>query len=71
MFDDLDTLKPALHKLVAELRKTYAYASVLATDEKSRSWRISRGGTSISSSGMTGGNGLVIRVFDPTGCAEY
>ena len=71
MFDKLDTLKPALHKLIGELRKTYAYASVLATEEKYRSWRISRSGTSIGSSGMTGGSGFVIRVFDGTGCAEY
>ena len=71
MFDNFDSMKPALRKLVAELRKKYAYASVLATREKYRSWRVSRSGIAISSSGMNCGSGYVIRVFDGTGCAEY
>ena len=70
MFERLDAQKPALRKLVAALRERYPYASVLATDEHFRSWRVSRNGITISSEG-DGGYGFVIRVFDETGCAEY
>ena len=71
MFSNLDRLKPGLKQLVAALRQTYPYASVLAVADDSRSWRISRSGTSISTAGMGGGSGFVVRVFDHTGCAEY
>ena len=70
MFERLDAVKPALQKLIAALRERYAYASVLATDERFRSWRVSKNGVTISSEG-DGGYGFVIRVFDETGCAEY
>ena len=70
MFDRLDAVKPALRKLIAALRERFDYASVLATDERMRSWRIARSGITISSEG-DGGYGFVIRVFDKTGCAEY
>ena len=70
MFERLDAQKPALKKLIAALRERYPFASVLATDEHFRSWRVSRNGITISSEG-DGGYGFVIRVFDETGCAEY
>ena len=57
MFSNLDRLKPGLKQLVAALRQTYPYASVLAVADDSRSWRISRSGTSISTAGMGGGTG--------------
>jgi TldD protein len=71
MFDSIDVLKPALKKLIGELRKEYAYASVLAVADDTRSWSISSSGRSISSGGWIGGTGFVVRVFDGTGCAEY
>lgn len=71
MFETLDQLKPALRQLVTELRAEYAYASVLAVCDDSRSWRIGKSGTSIGTSGMGGGDGFVVRVFDAVGCAEY
>ncbi len=70
MFERLDAVKPALKKLIAALCERYPYASVLATDERFRSWRVSKNGITISSQG-DGGYGFVIRVFDETGCAEY
>ena len=70
MFERLDAVKPALQKLIAALRERFAYASVLATDERYRMWRVSKNGISITSEG-DGGYGFVIRVFDETGCAEY
>ncbi|MBQ3155153.1 MAG: hypothetical protein IJB88_07960, partial [Clostridia bacterium] len=71
MFETLDQIKPALRQLVTELRAEYAYASVLAVCDDSRSWRIGKSGTSIGTSGMGGGDGFVVRVFDAVGCAEY
>ena len=71
MFEKLDQIKPALKKLIAELDKTYDYASVLAVEDDNRSWRISRTGKRINNKGLGGGSGYVVRVFDQTGCAEY
>lgn len=71
MFPSIDRAKPGLQKLVAALRETYPYASVLAVADDCRSWRVSRSGTAISANGMGGGTGFVVRVFDGKGCAEY
>ena len=71
MFEIIDRVKPGLQKLVAALRETYPYASVLAVADDARSWSTSRGGISISSPRMFGGTGYVVRVFDGEGCAEY
>ena len=71
MFEKLEQIKPALKKLIAELDKTYAYASVLAVDDENRGWRISRTGKRINNRGLGGGSGYVVRVFDGVGCAEY
>lgn len=70
MFEKLDIVKPALKNLVSELRKKYAYASVLAVQDDSRAWRINRAGKRINNIGL-GGSGYVVRVFDEIGCAEY
>lgn len=71
MFEKLDQIKPALKDLVKELRKKYAYASVLAVEDDNRGWRISRTGKRINSQGFGGGSGYVVRVFDQIGCAEW
>ena len=71
MFEKLDIVKPALKNLVSELRKKYAYASVLAVQDDSRAWRINRAGKRINNVGLGGGSGFVVRVFDEIGCAEY
>lgn len=71
MFEKLDQIKPALKNLVKELRKKYAYASVLAVEDDNRGWRISRTGKRINNQGFGGGSGYVVRVFDNIGCAEY
>lgn len=71
MFEKLDQIKPSLKDLVKELRKKYAYASVLAVEDDNRGWRISRTGKRINNQGFGGGSGYVVRVFDNIGCAEY
>jgi len=70
VFEIMDRVKPGLKKLVAVLRETYPYASVLAVADDSRSWSVSPGGVSISTP-RRGGTGYVVRVFDGVGCAEY
>ncbi len=71
MFPSIDRAKPGLQKLVAALRETYPYASVLAVADDARTWRVSRTGANISASGTGGGTGFVVRVLDGAGCAEY
>ena len=71
MFPTLDRVKPGLKKLVAALRETYPYASVLAVEDDNRTWGVSRTGVNIASTSWGGGTGFVVRVFDGTGCAEY
>ena len=78
MFEHLDTVKPALRKLVDELNGRYRYASVFAVMDDARDWRVSRSGPRITtesvlaSVGATiGGSGYCVRVFDDTGCCEY
>lgn len=71
MFESIDIIKPALKELINELSREFAYASVLAVCDDSRSWRIGKSGTSIGMSGMGGGDGFVVRVFDSVGAAEY
>ncbi len=71
MFNSLARQKPALRRLIAELRRDFAYASVLAVADDNRSWRISRQGKSITTGSSMGGRGYVVRVFDETGCFEY
>ncbi|MBP3729672.1 MAG: TldD/PmbA family protein [Lachnospiraceae bacterium] len=71
MFEKLDLVKPALTKLVAELRKEFAYASVLAVETDERGWSINRNGTSITNGFGAPDCGFVVRVFDEKGCGEY
>ena len=71
MFSSLDTVKPALQKLVSALSAHFSYASVLAVEDSWRRWSVSRSGISLSASGFGGGTGFVVRVFDGAGCAEY
>lgn len=70
MFELIDRAKPGLQKLVAALRETYPYASVLAVADDSRAWQIRRTGVAIAAN-HDGGTGFVVRVFDGVGCAEY
>lgn len=71
MFEIIDQVKSGLKKLIAALRETYPYASVLAVADDARSWNISRHGIGIARPRTGGGTGYVVRVFDGTGCAEY
>ncbi len=71
MFSSIDSLKPGLKALVAALRREYPYASLLAVEDATRRWSVSRAGVNIDARGFGGGTGFVVRVFDGIGCAEY
>ena len=71
MFPSIDRAKPGLKKLIAALRETYPYASVLAEANDERDWSANRTGINIAASGTGGAAGFVVRVFDGVGCAEY
>jgi len=71
VFELIDRVKPGLQELIRTLRSVYPYASVLAVADETRRWSVSRSGPAISATGMGGGTGYVVRVFDGVGCAEY
>ena len=71
MFRSIARQKPAMRKLVAALREKFRYASVLAVEDESKSWSVSRSGINIAQGGRIGGTGYVVRVFDEYGCVEY
>ena len=56
-------IKPGLQALIALLRRDYAYVSVLATDSRGLSVRISQRSKSVSSQTMTTERGTVVRVY--------
>ena len=58
----LSAIKPALKRLVGLLGQDYDYVSVLATDSKGLSVRISQRARSVSSETMTTERGVVVRL---------
>lgn len=67
----LQRVKPLLQELLNCLLQKYKYASILATDSKSRIYGVSRRGTVITEDDILNGRGFVARVFDGTGYCEY
>ena len=67
----IQNCKPFLKKLQRELSTEYAYASILAMDAKSKSYRIQRSGINISDDEMFSSRGFVVKVYDGRGYAEY
>lgn len=67
----LEGVKPALRKLGAALEEEYDYYSILAADNHSRTYSVSAGGVSASADQLQTGRGIVVRVRDAKGFAEY
>ncbi len=67
----LASCKPFLRELQQTLSKSYAYASVLAMNAKSKSYRVQRTGITISDDAMFSACGFVVKVYDGKGYAEY
>lgn len=63
--------KPVLKKLLNELLDRYEYASILATDSKSRLYNVSKTGTNIREDDTLTERGFCIRIFDKGKAAEY
>ncbi|SHI67895.1 TldD protein [Parasporobacterium paucivorans DSM 15970] len=66
----LGKCKPLIRKLVEELSKDYGYVSVLGTDTKGRSYRVSRTGTIIKDYDF-GERGFVVRIHNGINYSEY
>ena len=67
----LAKVKPLLVCLRDRLLQEYPYVSVLATDSKAMSYRVSKNGTSISTHDLLSGRGFVVKVYDGSSYAEY
>ena len=63
--------RPAARALLDRLCEEYAYASVLVTDSIGKNYSVSKSGISISENSTFGGKGMVVRVYDGRGYAEY
>ena len=59
----LDSLRDGLRELIALLRPDYDYVSVLATDSRGLSVRISQRARSVSSETMTTERGVNVELF--------
>jgi len=71
MFVSLSRKKPLMKELIANLKKDFLYASVLAVEDDNRTWQVSGRGPVVSAESFNGGCGYVARVFDDFGCVEY
>lgn len=63
--------KPLAKQLLAKLNEKYQYASVLITDNYEKGYRASRSGVAISATNAFGGKGMIVKVYDGKGYAEY
>lgn len=66
----LKQVKPYLISLLNKLLEVYPYASILGTDAKGKSYRVSRAGTNIGN-GMFDERGFVAKVYNGIGYSEY
>ena len=63
--------KPLLKQLLDELLQKYEYASLLATDSKSKSYRVSKTGTGITEDSVLSERGFCVKVYDKGALYEY
>lgn len=67
----LTTIKPTLKKLLKTLLDEYEYVSILAQESHGKNYRVSKSGISVTDASLTAGKGVVIKVYDKKGYAEY
>lgn len=67
----LSAIRPLLKELLNGLLAKYEYASILACSSTAKTYRISKTGTTISSDGLLGDRGFVVRVFNNNSYAEH
>ncbi len=63
--------KPLLKTLLSRLLESYAYASILAVDSKSKMYAVSKRNMSAGESGLGTSRGLVVKVSDGKHYGEY
>ncbi len=69
--EHLETKRPLLKKLLAELLKVYPYASILAADSKGKRYQVSKQGTNIAEDDTYTEQGFVIKAYDGESYGEY
>ncbi len=69
--ESLKEIKPGLKHLLDVLLEEYGYVSILAQESAGKNYRVSKSGISIADSTLTAGRGVVIKVYDSKGYAEY
>jgi len=67
----LQQVKPLLQTLLSHLLENYSYASILATDTRSKIHNVSKRGTIIREDEMLSGRGFVAKVYDGKSYGEY
>ncbi len=67
----LQRTKPTLKKLLDKLLQEYAYASILATDSRAKSYAVSRRNVRVSEDGMLAARGFAVKVSDGARYGEY
>ena len=67
----LKEVKPQLKKLLSELLTEYEYASILAEDSVAKQYSASKVGVSIAEDDLLCRRGVVVKVYDGNGYAEY
>lgn len=67
----LEEKKPLLKELLNRLLADYPYASILASDSRGKSYRVSKGGTNIAEDDLFRETGYVVKVYDGASYGEY
>lgn len=63
--------KPVAQKLLGKLLEKYDYANVLLTDSDAKDYRVGKSGISVAQNNRFVGKGMVVKVYDGRGYAEY
>ncbi|HEX3076696.1 MAG TPA: TldD/PmbA family protein [Lachnospiraceae bacterium] len=64
-------VKPLLQTLLKQLLEEYSYASILATDSISKTYSVSKRGTTIAEDPLLSSRGFVAKVYDGDSYAEH
>lgn len=67
----LASKKPVAKELLKQLCEKYTYASILIADNVEKNYSVENGGISVSGDHVFGAKGMVVKVYDGKGYAEY
>ena len=63
--------RPVAKELLKQLCEKYTYASILVADNIEKNYNVDAGGISVSGDHVYGGKGMIVKVYDGRGYAEY